>query len=284
MKFAIMGFDFYISVFETFLSAGWKPVKAFTWPVDGRFDTNTAFEQLARSQKIPIQLSRIQNEDFEDLARRGCDVLICGGYPWKIGDWREHLPHAINFHPSPLPEARGPYPSVRAILEGRSEWAVSCHKIDLNIDTGDILAQTFFPMSQDECQESLFLKTQLNLRKLAHVVSNDFSALWNNAKPQIGGSYWNRWTDDERTLDFSKDVADVMRVVRAFGKIECFAQLNNRRIFIRRAVAWEEAHNHPAGQPVHRHENMLVIAAKNGYVGLIEFSYIDPLLMPQMGR
>jgi methionyl-tRNA formyltransferase len=284
MKFAILGFDLYLGVFEAFLAAGWTPVKAFAWPVDGVVDRNKGFEELARSHKIPIQLSRIHNDDYKDLANLGCEVLICSGYPWKIGDWSYRLPYAINFHPSPLPEGRGPYPFVRAILEGRKQWGATCHKIAPEFDTGDILAQDLFPISENICHEQIMLQTQMNTRKLAQRVAGDFVNMWERAKPQLDGTYWNRWTDDERTIKFEDDVNTIMRTVRAFGKLECIAYVRGIKAFVRHAVAWEEFHNHPPGTLVHKHHRMMIIAAKDGYVGLVQYSYIDPLYISEIGR
>ena len=54
------------------------------------------------------------------------------------------MPFAVNFHASPLPNARGPYPAFRAILEGRRSWGVTCHRLEHGFDAGDILAAEVF--------------------------------------------------------------------------------------------------------------------------------------------
>ena len=42
----------------------------------------------------------------------------------------------LNFHPAPLPDMRGVGGYNVAVLEGMSEWGVSCHFVDADFDTG----------------------------------------------------------------------------------------------------------------------------------------------------
>ena len=45
----------------------------------------------------------------------------------------------LNLHPAPLPDLRGVGGYNVALLEGRSEWGVSCHFVEASIDTGDLV-------------------------------------------------------------------------------------------------------------------------------------------------
>jgi methionyl-tRNA formyltransferase len=47
----------------------------------------------------------------------------------------------IGVHPSLLPRHRGPDPTAWAILEGDTETGVTCHRLEEEYDTGDILGQ-----------------------------------------------------------------------------------------------------------------------------------------------
>jgi methionyl-tRNA formyltransferase len=52
----------------------------------------------------------------------------------------------LNFHPAPLPDMRGVGGYNVAVLEGMSEWGVSCHFVDADFDTGDIVEVARFPI------------------------------------------------------------------------------------------------------------------------------------------
>jgi len=270
MRFAMTCSDRYLGVLEAFLRAGWDPVKLFIVPVESPVDLNRSVLARAAKLGIEVQGSRMTDGDLADLARRGCRALAVATYNWRIGDWRPHLEYAVNFHCSPLPIGRGPYPTIRAILEGHETWGVTCHELARDFDTGDVLAQELFPMSSDECQESLELKVQMAAAKLAATVATDLVDLWAQATPQGPGSYWPRPTEAERTVDFGQPVDSILRHVRAFGHIESVAAVNGSTVLVRRASGWVEAHRHRPGTLVHVGVNVqsIVIAALDGFVAL----------------
>jgi methionyl-tRNA formyltransferase len=70
----------------------------------------------------------------------------------------------LNFHPAPLPDFRGVGGYNLAILEGLESWGVSCHFVDEQFDTGDLVDVERFPIDQDaETAFSLDLKSQDHL-------------------------------------------------------------------------------------------------------------------------
>ncbi|WP_116137953.1 methionyl-tRNA formyltransferase [Trinickia diaoshuihuensis] len=282
MRFAFAGFDRWRVVFEAFVGAGWEPVALYSIPVDNQLDFNNELVARAEQLRIPVQLSRIREDDLRRLSGEGCDALIVAGYRWKIPHWQPHLRYAANFHPSPLPDGRGPYPTMQAILEGRREWGVSCHRIDAQFDTGEIIDAEHFPLDADEWHETLQLKLQMAARRLAVRVASSFEQRWNARRTQEGGCYWPRLDDGGRTLDFTQSVAEVMRVVRACGNIECIAPLHRTKVYVRRAMAWQEPHRYEAGQVVHEYRRWIVVAAADGFVALLDWSPLSDTLRRQM--
>ena len=276
MRFAITGADRYLGIFEAFLEAGWEPLKLFTVPVDNRVDHNTAMVARAAKAGIPVQMSRLHTRDLADLAERGCEVLVVASYDWRLPDWRPFQPFAINFHPSPLPEGRGPLPGPRAILDGHRHWGMSCHKVEADFDTGDVLARETFPLSANESFETLDLRLQMAGKRLARGVADNFSGLWFGAEPQGPGSYWQRFTAEDRTLDFSSEVEDSLRRMRAFGPLETLARVKDTLIHVRRADGWTESHGHAPGSVVHVSHRTLVVAVRDGYLALLEWSLLNP--------
>ncbi|MGH8778284.1 methionyl-tRNA formyltransferase [Paraburkholderia sp.] len=283
MRFAFAGFDRGIGVFDMFVQSGWEPVALFTIPVDNKVDFHDVTAERAEHYQLPLKLSRIRDDDLRMLQAMQCDALIVSGYAWKIPDWTRSLPYAINFHPSPLPEGRGPYPQIQALLEPRLEWAATCHRIAAEFDTGDVLDTERFPLSHDESHEMLELKLQMAMHRLASRVAIDFHRLWDERSPQSPGSYWPRASDAQRTLDFNQPVADVMRVVRACGLLECFAPLRTTQVSVRRAEGWVEAHTYQPGDIVHEYRRRIVIAAQDGFIALIEWSPLPLMVRAQMG-
>jgi methionyl-tRNA formyltransferase len=284
MRFAITGVDHTLVIFDTLLAAGWEPVKVFTMPVDNHNAYHANLVNMAAARKVPVQLSRLEQSDLRALAEQQCEVLVVASYAWKIGDWTPYLPHAINFHPSLLPHARGPYPVIRAVLREEKTWGVTCHKVAPQFDTGDILAQRSFALDAQESHESINLKVQMAWRPLVNEVAHNFTALWDAAQPQGEGSYWPLLSEQERTIDFAGSVAEILRLVRACGLFECKAKVDGRPIFVRRAVGWVEAHQRLLGELVHVQHRTMVVAVRDGYIGLVEWSAIEPGGQRNVGR
>jgi len=285
MRFAITATDRYQGVVEAFIQAGWQPLKLFTTPVDQRLHHNKGVIELAARHALPVQISRIQPADLDELASMGCEALIVASYAWKIPPWEGKLPYAINFHPAPLPFGRGPYPAVRAILECWPSWAVSCHKLTPEFDAGDVLAQDHFALDHEECHERIDLKIQLSAKRLATQVAAHFPALWQQAVPQGVGTYWPMFTEADRTLDFTQPVEALLRRVRAFGNHECIANLAQTQVFVRRAVGWRETHGYAPGTVIHQCALEIVIAVQDGFIGLVEWSLVGPdAVMGRIGR
>lgn len=284
MRFAMACIDRYRGVFEAFSRAGWEPVKLFSMPLDNRLEFNQEVIAYADRRGIDIQLSAMKDRDLADLAARDCKTLVVAGYGWLIPDWRPFLTHAVNFHPSPLPEGRGRYPIVKAILKDRREWAVTSHKISERFDRGDILASERFPLHPDECHDTLNVKTQMAARRLADRIAPNFTEFWDKAEPQGKGSYWKVTTPEERTLDFSAPVEAIMRKIRAFERLETIAKINEATLYVRRAAGWTETHSHPPGTLIQFNTQIFVIAASDGYIILTKWSPIAKENAYSLGR
>jgi methionyl-tRNA formyltransferase len=284
MRFAITAVDRNLGVFDALLAEGWEPVKLFTVPHNPPVTASARIVDRSNGLDVPVQVSRMTDRDLRDLAERGCEALVCASYNWRIGDWRAHLKYAVNFHPSPLPDARGPYPAVRAILEGRTGWGVTCHKIEPRFDAGDILDAERFALSPAECHESLDLKSQMAAARLARRIGKALPRLWDQAEPQTIGRFWPLPSPDDRILDFQEPVEAIMRRVRAFGLLETVARINGRTLYVRRAAGWTQAHRHRPGSLVHADGRRIVIAASDGYIGLLEWSPVALAAMNAIGR
>jgi len=270
MRFAIAAIDRYLGVFEAFVEAGWKPLRLFTVPLKSDLASQQAVIAFAEQNKAAIQLSRMNARDLAGLREEGCEALIVASYDWKIGDWRTFVKYAVNFHCSPLPEGRGPYPVVRAILDNRESWGVACHRLTPQIDKGEILAVEEFPLRPDECHESLDLKIQMAARRLATRVAGQFAELWRHAKPQAEGTYWRKFRLEEHVIDFHAPVESILRHIRAFGANGSLASIGMTWHTVKRAVGWTEKHDHAPGEVAHVFNRSIVIAASDGYIGLLD--------------
>ena len=278
MRFAITLTDRFKPVLDACLAAGWEPVKLFSVPLEGQLHGNRQIVADAARLGLPLQLSPIQPRDLQQLAEDGCEALLAASYNWRIPDWRPHLRYGVNFHPSPLPVGRGPYPLPRAILGGRTQWATCCHALDPDFDSGAVLAREDYALDVAETLETLEWKNRLALGRLSRRLTADLPRLWRDAVPQdeTQASYWPRWSEAERTLPLAGTLDEVSLRLRAFGELNCLARVNQVDIIVHRAQGWRESHGFAPGSLVQAIDLEMLVALRDGFLVISEWSLQAP--------
>lgn len=123
----------------------------------------------------------------------------------------------INFHPAPLPDYKGTAGYNLAILNALSEWSMTAHYVDEEIDTGDIIQLATFPICKySETAQSLEKASQNILFNLFVDVVQDVIEKNQilNTVPNVGGVYVSR-----AQMESMKEVVegdDIPRKIRAF--------------------------------------------------------------------
>jgi methionyl-tRNA formyltransferase len=122
----------------------------------------------------------------------------------------------INLHPAPLPDLRGVGGYNVALLEGHEDWGVSCHFVDDQIDTGDLIEVDRFPIDASrETALSLDVLSQDRLLELfRRVVEIALAGDELPREPQGEGRYVSRAELEELRVVRPGD--DLERKVRAF--------------------------------------------------------------------
>jgi methionyl-tRNA formyltransferase len=122
----------------------------------------------------------------------------------------------LNFHPAPLPDLRGLGGYNVAILEGMREWGVSCHFVDAELDTGDLVEVERFPLDPDTATAfSLDLESQERLLGLfQRVLGRAMAGEELPRTPQGEGRYVSR--EEFHSLRRVQPGDDLGRKLRAF--------------------------------------------------------------------
>ena len=86
------------------------------------------------------------------------DLTVCWGFPWKLPQGALDVARlgSINQHPALLPRHRGPIPFAWALRSGDAEWGFTWHRMDAELDTGNILSQGSVPIRDDDCDIAEF--------------------------------------------------------------------------------------------------------------------------------
>ena len=86
------------------------------------------------------------------------DLTVCWGFPWKLPQAALDVARlgSINQHPALLPRHRGPIPFAWTLRDGDTDWGFTWHRMDAELDTGNILAQGSNPVRDDDCDIAEF--------------------------------------------------------------------------------------------------------------------------------
>jgi methionyl-tRNA formyltransferase len=154
---------------------------------------------------------------------RACrpDLAICWGFPWRIPLPALEVPPlgSINLHPAVLPRHRGPIPISWAIREGDAAYGVTWHRMDADLDTGGILAQTTVAMEDDDF-DYLAVGPRI-LRAAIELLPRVFErvAAGDPGDPQStdGVTWAGHFGEDYATIDWRQPARNIHRQVRAWA-------------------------------------------------------------------
>jgi len=123
----------------------------------------------------------------------------------------------VNFHNGPLPAYAGLNIPTWVIWNGEARHGVTWHFMNTGIDSGNILAQTNFPVRPDETASSLMFKCILEGTALFEDALDRVTTGDRSGTPQTGDrSYYGRHdVPNDGVLELGWDVATLDRFLRA---------------------------------------------------------------------
>ncbi|HKI52957.1 MAG TPA: methionyl-tRNA formyltransferase [Anaerolineales bacterium] len=178
---------------------------------------------LAQELDIPIiQPEKLKQPDaMEQLIAWAPDLIIVAAFGQILRKDVLELPHfgCINVHASLLPRWRGAAPINAAILHGDEETGVTIMQMDVGLDTGPMLAKRSIRIKPDDTAGSVFqtlstLGADLLIETLPDYLSGKITP---TPQPDEGATYAPMLKKEDGKLDFTQDVNDLERRVRAFN-------------------------------------------------------------------
>ena len=167
MKVIFMGTpDFAVETLEAIIKAGHEVVLTVTQP-DKPKGRGGALQfppvkECAIAHHIPVfQPRKIREEEnVEYLKTFDADIMVVAAFGQILPKAILDMPPfgCINVHASLLPKYRGAAPIQWSVINGDAVTGVTIQRMDVGIDTGDIIAIRQVPIALDETGGSLFDK------------------------------------------------------------------------------------------------------------------------------
>lgn len=180
-------------------------------------DTDSQLKELCEKYHIEIcDEDQLLTDSQEN--RIAPDYLI--SFYWKrIGKDILNIAKlgSINFHPGPLPEARGSGYHI-AILNGWDYWGVTAHYMDEKFDTGEIIECRHFSIDDNIVNKDLVLRTHQELFVLFQdIFKRMLTREHFKAQKQGNGHYYGLQELEAAKQINSEDTIEIIdRKIRAF--------------------------------------------------------------------
>lgn len=190
---------------------------------------------------ICLNSSNINSDDFvEYLNSFNCDLFISMSFNQIFKKKILELPKlgSINCHAGKLPFYRGRNVLNWAIINDEKEFGITIHYIDEGIDTGDIILQKCFPITDEDDYGTILNKAYLECANLLSEVVGKFIISNVTSYPQSSihpvGFYCHGRKDGDEYLNWNQTSREIFNFVRAISNpgpsAQCF--LNKKIIYI----------------------------------------------------
>ncbi|HCR71301.1 MAG TPA: methionyl-tRNA formyltransferase [Anaerolineae bacterium] len=176
---------------------------------------------LAGELNLPILQPEKLKEATEEIKTWNPDVIIVAAFGQILKKEILDLPKfgCINVHASLLPRWRGAAPINAAILAGDEETGVTIMKMDVGLDTGDMLSKKSIRLNPDDTAGSVFqalstLGAELLIETLPKIFDGSITP---QPQPDEGATYAPMLKKEDGKLDFNHSIYEIERRVRAMN-------------------------------------------------------------------
>ncbi|MFE5140471.1 methionyl-tRNA formyltransferase [Streptomyces fagopyri] len=176
---------------------------------------------LAEKHGIPVLL-RNRPDDPELLAAlrdAAPDIIVANNWrtvlPPEVFDLPAH--GTLNIHDSLLPAYAGFSPLIWALINGEREVGVTAHRMNAELDAGDILLQRAVPVGATDTVTDLFHRT---VDLITPVVTESLDLIASGRADWIPqdrsrASFFHKRSPEDGRIDWSWPAEDLERLVRA---------------------------------------------------------------------
>lgn len=179
-------------------------------------------EELARERGIPVHVTERADEETIDLVKRAePDVIVVNSwYTWMPAELYDMPPHGtLNLHDSLLPKFTGFSPVLWALISGEREFGLTVHRMDEQLDTGDILVQRSLPIGPEVTGTELVLAGMELIPGAVHEALDAISsgtAVWRPQNKEER-TYFHKRSERDSRIDWNWSAVDLERFVRALS-------------------------------------------------------------------
>lgn len=240
---------------------------------------------LADQYNIPIELSdNINSSAFlETVKRYQADLFVSMSFNQIFRTGIRNLPEqkTINCHAGKLPFYRGRNILNWALINDEKEFGITVHYMDEGIDTGDIILQETYPITDlddygtllerayDGCADVLYRAVKMIQNSNVNVIrQTDIDPI---------GMYCGMRGEGDEIIDWKQSSRELFNFIRALCTPgpQATSWIRGSKITINRAKMVEGAHTYKniPGQVIGRTPDGLLIKTGDTIIEITEYTY-----------
>lgn len=283
MKVVFMGTpDFAAPALEKIVNAGHEVILAVTQPDRqrgrGKEVTFCPVKEMAVKYNIPVfQPEKIKTQEaVNELKKYPADIFVVAAFGQILSKEILDMPKygCVNIHASLLPKYRGAAPIQWAVIDGEEETGVTIMKMDVGLDTGDILLQESIKLDKKETGASLFdrlsnLGSEIIVKALPLIEEGSLIPVKQDEEKT---SYAKMLSKELGLIDFTNEAVVIERLIRGLNSWpSAYTKLNGKtlKIWDSEVVSCENIDEYSYGQIVNVDKTSFTVKCKDACLKIL---------------
>ena len=253
-----------------------------------RYDKRDA-ELIKRAEEnhIPIELSKnINSEEFVNRMKLyEADLFVSMSFNQIFKMEMINLPKykTINCHAGKLPFYRGRNILNWALINDEKEFGITVHYLDEGIDTGDIILQESYPITDEDDYNTLLNRAydgcaDVLYRAIKMIQNGEVQVIRQSDIDPVGMYCGMRQAGDE-IIDWGQSSREIFNFIRALCMPgpQAVSWIKGEKISINRARMVEGAHVYKniVGQVVGKTKDGFIVKTGDTMLEITEYTYDD---------
>ncbi|WP_348653133.1 formyltransferase family protein [uncultured Sulfurimonas sp.] len=251
-----------------------------------RYDTqDETLKNYAKKHNIDyVKNKNINSEEFISyISKFECDLFVSMSFNQIFKTEIINLPKykTINCHAGMLPFYRGRNILNWALINDEKEFGITVHYVDEGIDTGDIILQRSYPISDNDNYKTLLERAYVDCADILYDSIIMFKEGSVEAKKQIEihpiGFYCSQRKIGDEILNWNQTSREVFNFVRSICKPGPMARafINGNELKINKVIEIENAPKYKCitGAVLNKDENGFLVKTKDSFVKVIDYEY-----------
>lgn len=248
----------------------------------------TPVKEYALEQGFTVyQPEKVKTPEFVQILRdMNPEIIVVAAFGQFLSKEILDMPKfgCINVHASILPKYRGAAPIQYAIIKGEKESGVTIMKMDIGMDTGDMLDKVIVPISENMTMGELHDELMVKGATLLLEVMEQIQAGTANPIPQNNAeaTYATLLNRSMECIDWSKTAKEVHDLIRGFNpEPSTFTSLpNGKKLKIWGSQLTDKTSEAKPGTVVEINKRTFYVACGTGVIEITEVQPESKKRMP----